>query len=330
MEFHYAKICSNLLRKVPERQKTVLSQRFGLDSPTGETRRETLEFIGKNYGITRERVRQIEKDGFARLREESKKYPAIFQYFKNYLKNQGELKKEDILLADLGNGKWQNQIYFLLNLGEDFERIREDNNFYPFWTINRTAVDRAKKIVDLISAKLEKTGRPLHLKELKSPNPLNLKTLNSYLETSKKVQKNAEGLFGLRIWPEINPKGIKDKAYLVFKKEKKPLHFVKVADLIPSALPQTVHNELIKDPRFVLVGRGIYALKEWGYKEGAVKDIIVEVLKEAGRPLSKEDILKRVLKERFVKENTILLNLSNRQYFAKNSGGLYILKKQLR
>ena len=327
MNPNYPKICANLLGKLPQRQKSILSQRFGLNSPAGESRRETLEFIGNAYGITRERVRQIEKDGFARMKKENKKYLPVFQYFKNYLKNQGELKREDVLLADLGSNKWQNQIFFLLNLGEDFERVGENNDFYPLWAFNRNSVGRAKKAVDSASAKLKKTGKPLQLKEIKIPDQINLKALNSYLEASKKIQKNSEGLFGLKEWPEINPKGIKDKAYLVFKKEKQPLHFVKVADFIPSALSQTVHNELIKDHRFILVGRGIYALREWGYKEGTVKDIIIKILKEQKGSLSKEEILKRVLKERFVKENTILLNLSNRKYFAKSSGGLYTLKR---
>jgi len=327
MDLNYSKICANLLGKLPQRQKSILSQRFGLNSPAGESRRETLEFIGKNYGITRERVRQIEKDGFIRIKKENKKYLPVFQYFKNYLKNQGELKREDVLLADLGSNKWQNQIFFLLNLGEDFERIGENNDFYPLWAFNRNSVGRAKKAVDFVSTKLKKTGKPMQLKEIKTSSPIDPKALSSYLEASKKIQKNSEGLFGLKEWPEINPKGIKDKAYLVFKKEKQPLHFVKVADFIPSALSQTVHNELIKDSRFILVGRGIYALREWGYKEGTVKDIIIKILKEDKRPLSKEEILKRVLKERFVKENTILLNLSNKKYFAKNSGGLYTLKR---
>ena len=156
---------------------------------------------------------------------------------------------------------------------------------------------------------------------------LNQKVLISFLEISKRIQKNSEGLLGLLDWPEIHPRGIKDKAYLVFQKEKKPLHFTQVANFIERALPQTVHNELIKDSRFVLVGRGIYALEEWGYEDGFVKDIISKTLKEAGKPLSKEEILEKVLKQRLVKENTVLLNLSNKKYFSKISEGLYTIRE---
>jgi len=147
------------------------------------------------------------------------------------------------------------------------------------------------------------------------------------LEISKKIQKNSEGFFGLKEWPEINPKGVKDKAFLVFKKEQKPLHFAQVAQLIDSALPQTVHNELIKDPRFILVGRGIYALREWGYEPGMVKDVILNILKQAKNPLSKEEILQKTLKQRLVKQNTVFLNLSNRKYFLRTGDGRYKIQE---
>jgi hypothetical protein len=86
---------------------------------------------------------------------------------------------------------------------------------------------------------------------------------------------------------------------------------------------QTVHNELIKDARFVLVGRGVYALKEWGYEPGTVKDVISQVLKKAKQPLSQDEVLKRVLSQRLVKESTILLNLGNKKCFLKSENGRY-------
>jgi len=158
----------------------------------------------------------------------------------------------------------------------------------------------------------------------------------SYVEISKEILKGPEGLYGLKEWPEVNPKGIKDKAYLVFKKEEKPLHFTEVATLINNSslfnspktvISQTVHNELIKDQRFVLVGRGLYALKEWGYAPGVIKEVIARTLKEARHPLAKEEVVDKVLQQRQVKPNTILLNLQNKKYFLKNSQGKYFIRK---
>ncbi len=243
-------------------------------------------------------------------------------------------------MEELGKGKQNSQVYFLLTLGEDFNRVRETEEFYPLWTTNQKSLVLAKKIIDSFYHKLENAKKPLPLKafsfslsqsnltsytELPKGTKGEKRFISSILDVSKKIQKNPEGFFGLPNWPEINPRGIRDKAYLVFKKENKPLHFVEAAKLIPGSLVQTVHNELIKDPRFVLVGRGIYGLQEWGYQSGSVKDIILQILKEERKPLGKKEILKKALKQREVKENTILLNLSNKKYFSKNPQGKYYL-----
>jgi hypothetical protein len=328
MEFNYQQICENLLKDLPDRQREVISRRFALKGEGG-VKRETLEAIGKDFGITRERVRQIEEDGLSKIKPKIKEYQKIFQHFKKLLKETGDLKREDIFLKNLAGENYQNQVFFLLTLAKDFQRFSETKERYPFWTINLRSVDLAQKVIDCLSEKLKEINRPLTFQELKSLVNFSLspRVLESFLEISKVIQKNADGFFGLKDWPEINPRGIKDKAYLVFKKEKRPLHFTEVANLIPEkALPQTVHNELIKDPRFVLVGRGTYALAEWGYFPGEVKEVIFRILKEEG-PLTKEEILKKVLSQRVVKVNTVLLNLANKKYFLRDSQGRYQIKE---
>ena len=120
---------------------------------------------------------------------------------------------------------------------------------------------------------------------------------------------------------------MRDYAYLILRRHGSPVHFREVAKLIGEVFNKkahvaTTHNELIKDPRFVLVGRGLYALREWGYSTGVVRDVIRDILKKEG-PLSKEQVLEKVLKERYVKPNTIMVNLQNPQFFKKNKQGLY-------
>ena len=105
------------------------------------------------------------------------------------------------------------------------------------------------------------------------------------------------------------------------------MHFKEVADSISKTFNKkihyaTCHNELIKDSRFVLVGRGMYALAEWGYKKGIAREVIRDILKREG-PLPKDDIVAKVNKERYFKKNTILVNLVNPKYFKKNKNGLY-------
>lgn len=349
MDINYQKICSNLLKDLPPRTVDVIERRFGLETPHRQggaeqaEKRETLEAIGRSYTITRERVRQIEEEGLSKIRPKIKKYQKVFQYFNDVLESLGDLKKEEALLCSLGKGKNQNQVFFMLNIGDDFDRFSEDKEFHSFWTRKKESVGLAKKVIDLTLNKFEKEKELLALDELfETQKAALLKVLNkrvnkdifySYLEISKEIHKNPEDKLGLKDWVEINPRGIKDRAYLVFKKEGTPLHFSRVATLIEKLafLSQkkihlaTVHNELIKDPRFVLVGRGLYGLREWGYEPGVVKDIILKVLKEAKKPLSKKEISERVLRQRIVKENTVSLNLQDKRYFLRNPQGMYTI-----
>ncbi len=335
MKFDYQKICSDLLSDLKDRQKEIISRRFGLKTgrhppptlPFGRAPRETLESIGQDFGICRERIRQIQEDSLNKIKPKLEKYQEIFQTFLKYFKKFGDLKREDILLEELGS-KFQNEVYFLLALNEEFQRFSQNEEFYSFWLTNQNSLKKAKEAISLLFQKLKEIGKPLTLKEISAFSSLENSILQSYLEISKKIQRNPDNLYGLEDWPEINPRGIKDKAYLVFKKMEKPLHFSTVANLIEGANLQTVHNELIRDERFILVGRGIYALREWGYIPGQVKDVIFAVLKKEG-PLPKEEILKKVLSQRQVKENTILLNLSNKKYFFKDPQGRYKPKTEI-
>jgi len=239
------------------------------------------------------------------------------------------LRKEDILLADLGREKFKNEVYFLLTLKEPFQRLNESDIFYSLWFIDQNSIQLAKTILEHLYNRFQKIGKPLAFRDLNPSTPLKREVLISYLEISKKIQKNEEGFYGLKSWPEINPRGIKDRAYLIFKKIGRPLHFTEVANLIEGAHLQTVHNELIRDQRFVLVGRGKYALAEWGYFPGQVKDVILKILIDKGRPMTKEEILEEVKKQRLVKENTIFLNLSNKEYFERDSKRRYFPKTTL-
>ncbi len=133
-------------------------------------------------------------------------------------------------------------------------------------------------------------------------------------------------------WPTVVPKRIRDKIFLVLQKFGKPMHFRDIADAINQAfvggktvLSRTVHNELIGDTRFVLVGRGIYALKEQGYQPGAVADVIIKVMKQAGKPLAVEEVIEAVLKDREVKKNTVIANLQNKKLFRRVDKNSYTL-----
>lgn len=341
-KLNYQKICSDLLKGLSQRVSDVIEKRFGLKS--GE--RQTLEAIGQNYGITRERVRQIENVGISEICAKEEILKPALKYINDALKSLGGLKKEDVLLFLLGSEKFKNQAFFLLSLDENLKRFPGSEDFYSFWMQDEESFKAAKEVINLTINKLRKENKTFGLDELFDAQKTEFSKVlknksakeffNSYIEVSKQIQANSEGKIGLRNWVEINPKGIKDRAYLVLKRIGKPLHFVKVAsgiEKLPVAAKRihlaTVHNELIKDNRFVLVGRGLYALREWGYEPGFVKDVILKVLKEGKKPLAKEEIIKKVSEQRLVKENTILLNLQDKKYFLRDSEGKYQLNPKV-
>ena len=344
-----------MLQNIPNpRTKEVIARRFGLK----DGQRHTLEAIGQDYKITRERVRQIEESGLAVLRQEkiAAKFQPVLDLLAEHLSEYGDFKREDSLFNDLNFvcfpskeierlreedpielNRCHAAFYLFMTLGRRFERVPESDHFHTAWAGNKESVKKAKKTLDSVVKYLD--GKKTVLKDfelvgaVKNLHPeLSDKAISSYIDASKNIERNHLGQYGMAKWPEISPKGVKDKAYIILKSAGHPLHFSEVTSLInksiPSARPayiQTVHNELIKDPRFILVGRGLYALSEWGYQPGTVLETISGILKKEG-PLSKQEILKKVLEKRIVKENTVLINLQNKKFFERNQEGKYTIK----
>jgi len=327
MIFDYALISKELFKQLSPRSQEIISRRFGLDNG----KRETLQSIGKDYDITRERVRQIERTALSEMAPRLQGLESVFNFFHNQLKIAGGMRKEDVYIQTLGPGSAGSYILFLLWLNREFERVRETSDLHNLWTRDRSALIRARNIVKNVAKKLKQKSKPITAKELVNLIPeIEPHLLFGALEVSKKVSIGPQGLWGLSEWAEINPRGTKDKTYIVLKSEARPLHFKEIAEIInrqelfscSPVHPQTVHNELIKQPGFILVGRGTYALQEWGYEPGTVKEVIAQLLKEKG-PLTKEEIIQEVLEKRLVKRNTILLNLMSSEEAIEDAKGRY-------
>lgn len=330
-----------ILKKLPSRRmRDVLEKRFGLKAG----KRHTLEAIGKEYRITRERVRQIEADALKTLgkNEKAAELEAVLRDLEGHIKHQGGVMAENDLFTSVVGERGKAHVAFLLALAKNIYDLPETDTSHKRWTVDKDTAVLVEKTMEKVVQALEERSAPVAANELEALVSKNAKEVlgrapenqevNSFLATSRLIRKNPYGEYGLVSWPLINPRGVKDKAHAVLAKEGKPLHFREVARAIDrggwskkKAHPQTVHNELIKDQRFVLVGRGLYALKEWGYEPGVVRDVMVNVFKKAGRPLVKEDVIRLVSEKRLVKPQTILLNLQNKSLFKRDEEGRYIL-----
>ncbi len=318
-----------------EREREIISRRFGLFD-----RRETLEQIGELLGITRERVRQLEKAVVNRLKAAADKdLPGIKDIeaaLTSHLQEMGKVARvQDITgrLSPANTKTDQAQVAFLANLSPNIAVIDDNDHFFHAIGLSaehteKNIRDHVNKIIDAISA----IGEPTDIKKVaEKVGSKDVKHTEALAGISKNIA-SLNGRWGLVKWPMVNPKNIRDKIYVILHDNGKPMHFNEIAQAIKSSTlkrkdvtTQAIHNELIKDGRFVLIGRGIYALKEWGYKKGTVSDVIAEVLRKEGGPLHRDEIVRRVLKSRQVKETTILLNLQSKPQFKRVAKATYTL-----
>lgn len=319
-----------------EREREIIARRFGLFD-----RKETLEQIGEMLGITRERVRQLEKSVVTRLKSTAEQgtIPHIEEFqaqVVGLLKDNGAVVRVSELaakLSDKPNREEQARVAFLSQLCPELVVIQEDDNYYLSVGIKNVRDEKALKAeVTKLIATIKSLGEPKTIEEIAKAASIGDAKQAAGLASTSKALATLNNRWGLVKWPMVNPKNIRDKIYVILKENGKHMHFNEIAEAIKDSdfkrkdvTTQAIHNELIKDKRFVLIGRGIYALKEWGYEKGTVSDIIAEVLREAGEPLHREEIVKRVLKSRFVKETTILLNLQGKPQFKRVAKATYTL-----
>ncbi|MDO5451997.1 MAG: HTH domain-containing protein [Candidatus Saccharibacteria bacterium] len=320
-----------------DREKEIISRRFGLNG-----NRETLEQIGEMLSITRERVRQLEKAILIRLQicAEEGEIPELAAAEKVLIRNLTEMGRV-AKLSDLAEKVYGRKvtasekagIYFIATFAKSLTIVEENDRYNV--AVGIAEYGNSKRIrerVDEIVKIIRENKKPMTLDELDDKlnyeHPDHIRAVASI----SKLLATLNGLWGLAKWPSVNPKNIRDKIFVVLETEKGPMHFSEIAKKIresnfkrKNVTVQAIHNELIKDPRFILIGRGIYALSSWGYKKGTISEIIKSVLEKADGPLTREEIVKHVLHVRKVKETTILLNLQNKKLFKKVGKNSYTL-----
>lgn len=338
ISFKPKQVTKRITSHLHDRANDVIMSRFGL---TPDAVRKTLEEIGQKYHITRERVRQIEDAAIALIKksEAYKREQTVFDELKQLMVSLGSIVAEHEFLPHVSKDKaTQNHIHFYLVLGDSFKKHREDEHFHTRWSVSDEMANKVHDSLKKLYASLSDEDLVPESEMIRkffdqmkdvSDQYRNEEIARRWLAISKTIKKNPLGDWGKASSPNVHTRGVKDYAFLVMRKHGSPMHFREVADAITKTFGKkthyaTCHNELIKDPRFILVGRGMYALAEWGYKPGIAREVIRDILKREG-PLSRDGVVERVMKERYFKKNTVLVNLANPKYFKKNKNGLYSL-----
>ncbi len=324
-----------------DRDREVISDRFGLSG----AKPKTLEEIGGTLGITRERVRQIEKNTLRKLTEflaNDLRGQEISSVIMGIINKNGHILRttrlDTLVLGENSSAKAKHQLTFIAAACAEIYVLTDATNVYRSYFTDPLTSQIIERIIKDTIAHLKVENKPVEEHVLVKKIREDLKTIEAEtivatIATCKTVLKTDSGHLGLSHWRDINPRSIKDKTYYILKKHNQPLHYTEISKHIQnfggvekSVTRQAVHNELIRDERFVLIGRGIYALSEWGYTSGVVEDVIEAVLIETGRPMHKDDIIAEVLKRRIVKETTILLNLQ-KDRFKRVARATYTISK---
>jgi hypothetical protein len=337
-------IIEDMFMVLTTKEKEVIIKRFSLDNKP----KQTLEKIGQSFSVTRERIRQIEKIALGKLRRtvETTKLNFINNMAREVLMKNGGLLIEDKLVSETLNRILSSQqvdsniIKLALNINPELIKMEKTNLFRPFWRLSTITIDEVRKIIENGISVLNKKGDVMAddqfaasvLSQYEKGTRTTPDLVLSSLEVDKRIKRVKEG-YGLVSWRHINPRSIRDKAYIVLKKSGSPMHFVEIANRIAESgfdkkvvTTQAVHNELIRYDQFVLVGRGLYALKEWGYKKGTVADVIEDLLRKKS-PMTKQEIIAGVLKQRQVKKGTISLNLQKNAVFVRVGRAVYKLEE---
>lgn len=319
-----------------ERDQQIIRQRFGLDS-----QRQTLEEVGSGLGITRERVRQLEKAAMLRIRMttgsgDDADFNVAEKQIILALHEAGRASRMDNLvqtLMDSSDAKSYASVSLLCELSDKMQTCTENDKLRAGVALTGDRDTKfIKKHVGVIVTTIKQIGKPVTLDELFTKVPDDYehpKEIGAMASISKELA-TLGGVWGLAKWPAVNPRNIRDKIYIILKESGEPMHFKDIAAAIKAqnfvrnnVSEQAIHNELIKDDRFVLIGRGIYALAENGYTKGSITDVITDILKKNG-PMYRDDIIREVLKVRKVREATVLLNLQNKKNFVRSDDDKHI------
>ncbi len=318
-------------------EKQVITKRFSLDDQP----KQTLEKIGQHFDVTRERIRQIENNALKKLQRNvmNSHIRNITDVTRSILQEYGGVLDSDTLVSkalialNSDSSYTANVIRFVIRLDKEISEVRRDKYFAPIYHFTAIPFSQITKTYKAVRKRLQENKDVMSFaaiyKDIKDSIEVGKLTMESIAKAAIDILVVDEGRIGLSKWRHINPKSIKDKAILIFQKEKKPLHFIELANKISEfgktqkhVTVQAVHNDLIRYKDFVLVGRGVYALSEWGIPAGTVMDIIAKVLKEKG-PLKRREIIEEVEKLRDVKENTISLNLQKSPAFVRVGRAVY-------
>ena len=150
-----------ILETLPERPRDIVVKRFGIE---GE-KAKTLEEIGQEYQISRERIRQIEKGTLRKLKEIRREMnnksisDSLCQIVERYGGVIGEQKFVEIILGEKiesGIGEKNNKdnystkgaLFLALELDDELNKLRENAYFKKRLVYNKEGLKRQNDFIN--------------------------------------------------------------------------------------------------------------------------------------------------------------------------------------
>ena len=306
------------------RDMRILTLRLGLKDGC----KRTLEAVGDELGITRERVRQIQREAMTRLRLYAQTYPYLISHCIKTLRDWGEL-----VGASLQDAGFSRALAAMTGGDEGLisAHVRLLRELLPEANDNRQPLDA----IDLqIAQVFAQSVSPVSLDQLNWMIRSNSKTRHTIEDWPKlDLSLRLELLLGVNIDANgactatektFSGLGSTDRRLLalsgVIREAGKPLHFTEIAKCAKPLLPgklamseRNVHSwmDRYKD-RFKWAGRGTFGLAEWniGVREDdldsglkparrtGVGNEIALLLSERGEPVAMDEIEDHILRSR--------------------------------
>ncbi|OGD63197.1 hypothetical protein A2215_01940 [Candidatus Berkelbacteria bacterium RIFOXYA2_FULL_43_10] len=337
-DFSPLKVMEREIATLKPNEQKVIRKRFGFHDKV-----YSLAAIGRELRLSRERVRQIQRDALIKLtrgviKSNQELIKRVIKAMEAHggIVNKGEVADKLLTSKAASNKLERASLDLFITILPEIENIEKHKDLHDSWMLVTLSKNNAVKVLKEWASELSNIKKPEKVEVLLEKFPNHKKHSITFLSAlprvSREIIETYNDRVGLVSWPEVNPKTIRDKIYYVLRKSQKPLHFTEIGRAIKQenfddkkVVVATIHNELIADKRYVLVGRGIYALSEWGYKKGTVREIIKKVLEESDGAMELDDIYDKVTKQRIVRKNTILINLQSKSMFKKIGTNKFIL-----
>jgi hypothetical protein len=162
--FNLEQIIADILATIDkEREREIVARRYGLYE-----RRETLEQIGELLGITRERVRQLEKATVTKMKQSADELPnielveAVFRSELAKTGNTARILKLAKMIAASEDKITQARLCFLAEMTPGVVFIDENDHYFTAASVAPKQTEKSlKKYLEEIISTIKKIGKPI-------------------------------------------------------------------------------------------------------------------------------------------------------------------------